>query len=65
MIDTHCGGAGLSIEYLEKASETPATGAEEIREIVADMMADIEFEGHSFRELLHGRTAAPKIVLRP
>ncbi|HSS63596.1 MAG TPA: histidinol dehydrogenase [Gammaproteobacteria bacterium] len=35
----------MSVEYLKKASKTPATGEDETRRIVADMLSDIESGG--------------------
>ena len=35
----------MAIEYLKKASKTPATGEDETRKIVADMLQEIETDG--------------------
>ena len=37
----------MSVEYLKKASKSPATGEDETRRIVADMLADIEAGGEA------------------
>ncbi len=37
----------MAIEYLKKASKTPATGEDETRKIVSDMLQEIETEGEA------------------